>query len=236
MRTIILTLLILTSVCSYACECFQRIIKGKSNIEVAIQDFNWIGVIVVSSVDSTKYPLEYDFETLKIYQGNEQKSLIQSGYGGGDCGFGFEIGETYLVYGIQENNQFIKVNICSRTAKINESADTEYLTKHLGNPDYQFHWSTVFTNYIETKTQSHIDIKSPPLIVSDYKCISIEQLIDADSKLYEFEIITLNSKELKQINPELREIIKDNKILVKKKSFEKIKRKKLVRELNKNCA
>lgn len=59
---------------------------------------------------------------------NQAKSevIIQTGRGGGDCGYRFEIGKKYLVYA-HGSESSLGTNICSRTSI--SDADSKYLDK-----------------------------------------------------------------------------------------------------------
>ncbi len=49
---------------------------------------------------------------------------VVTGWGGGDCGYGFKIGERYLVYAYRdEKDQRLSTSICSRTRKLSEAND-----------------------------------------------------------------------------------------------------------------
>jgi hypothetical protein len=59
------------------------------------------------------------------------KLIILTGRGSGDCGYRFEVGETYLVFAYQYNKSYLGTNICQRTNVLsNASVDL----KHLGKP------------------------------------------------------------------------------------------------------
>jgi hypothetical protein len=49
---------------------------------------------------------------------------VVTGWGGGDCGFGFKLGERYLVYAYrEEKGQLLATSICSRTRLLSEAGD-----------------------------------------------------------------------------------------------------------------
>src|SRR2546423_7511971 len=49
-------------------------------------------------------------------------AAVFTGQGGGDCGYGFEIGESYLVYARATNSE-LQVSICSRTRPLAHAGD-----------------------------------------------------------------------------------------------------------------
>lgn len=58
--------------------------------------------------------------------------VIHTGQGGGDCGYPFEDGESYLVYAYADEQGDLHANICSRTALLSDAA---YDLAKLGNGD-----------------------------------------------------------------------------------------------------
>lgn len=51
---------------------------------------------------------------------------VVTGWGGGDCGYGFKIGQRYLVYAYRdEKDQRLSTSICTRTRKLSE-ADSDF--------------------------------------------------------------------------------------------------------------
>ena len=49
--------------------------------------------------------------------------LIVTGSGGGDCGYRFEVGESYLVYAYGSRGGRLGTNICQRTRKIADAGE-----------------------------------------------------------------------------------------------------------------
>ena len=48
---------------------------------------------------------------------------VVTGWGGGDCGYGFKMGERYLVYAHRRKDNRLSTSICTRTRPIAEAAD-----------------------------------------------------------------------------------------------------------------
>jgi hypothetical protein len=62
------------------------------------------------------------FEVLRNYGEMDQKHLkLRTGFGGGDCGFPFEVGETYLVDAYKDDSDDLSPGICSQTALLEDS-------------------------------------------------------------------------------------------------------------------
>jgi hypothetical protein len=53
---------------------------------------------------------------------------VATGLGGGDCGYGFEVGERYLVYAEHAGGEALYTGICTRTRTLSDAAeDLQYL-------------------------------------------------------------------------------------------------------------
>ena len=50
------------------------------------------------------------------------QTVVQTGMGGGDCGYNFVVGQSYLVYAYRRWDTQIATGICSRTALFTETA------------------------------------------------------------------------------------------------------------------
>jgi hypothetical protein len=73
-----------------------------------------------SATSIEAYVRDYGFrvavDVLQQWKGEPAKSLeLRTGRGGGDCGYSFEVGQTYLVYAGRGVEGLLGVNICSRT-------------------------------------------------------------------------------------------------------------------------
>lgn len=49
--------------------------------------------------------------------------MLQTGRGGGDCGYPFKVGERYLVYAYGSSDRTLGTNICQRTRKLIDAGD-----------------------------------------------------------------------------------------------------------------
>jgi len=88
------------------------------------------GIEVMGDDEDDVWPRRhFTFEVSQQYRGHVQpKTIISTGFGGGDCGFEFEIGDTYLVYADIEDNGALETSICHRTRHIKYAGtDLRYL-------------------------------------------------------------------------------------------------------------
>lgn len=71
------------------------------------------------------------FEVTEAFVGMERRGKqieIRTAMGGGDCGYPFEVGRSYLVYAFEDQQGLLVTNICSRTAETERAeADLAYL-------------------------------------------------------------------------------------------------------------
>jgi hypothetical protein len=73
----------------------------------------------------------------RAWKGVESKTVVVlTGQGGGDCGFPFERGESYLVYAHGQPGQPISAGICGRTTQLARAAAD---VRALGEPSRR--WS-----------------------------------------------------------------------------------------------
>jgi hypothetical protein len=55
-------------------------------------------------------------------QTSTNEVTVLTGRGNGDCGYHFEVGESYLVYAYKYNESEVGTNICQRTARLDDAA------------------------------------------------------------------------------------------------------------------
>jgi len=118
-----------------ACSC-DLPVQGKSVRQQVIDARLKAEAVFVGKVLSVESPADmlYKKITLEVrdeWKGaNVQKVTILTGRGGGDCGYEFEVGGTYLVYAYGDNHTYLGTNICQRTAVYqNDLADLKFLGK-----------------------------------------------------------------------------------------------------------
>ena len=113
-------LLTITPTAVYACSCVRPESPDKE-LERATAVFAG----KVTAIDrgdglfnSGLTPVEVTFQVSEVWKGPAQATLIvHTGWGGGDCGYGFQPGNEYLVYAHGSETE-LKASICSRTASL----------------------------------------------------------------------------------------------------------------------
>ena len=65
-----------------------------------------------------------ELEGVEVFRGPQASRMtIATGYSGGDCGYPFRVGESYLVYASRASDGRLYTSICSRTRSVGEAAD-----------------------------------------------------------------------------------------------------------------
>ncbi|HKO60998.1 MAG TPA: carboxypeptidase regulatory-like domain-containing protein [Pyrinomonadaceae bacterium] len=98
---------------------------------------------------------------------------VSTGSGGGDCGYGFEIGRQYLVYAYKDDNNRLVTGICSRTRPASQAEPDFAYFRDLSNADPG---GTIFG---EIKLERHSD-RSKLTPLKDVKV-----LLTGSNKVYE---------------------------------------------------
>ncbi len=104
----------------------------------AVADATAVFVGKVIGIDNAKvaeggyefYGRRVRFEIVEAFTGvSGSNAEVYTGYGGGDCGYGFRSGRTYLVYAYREaKSSRLTTGICSRTRPLSEAEeDLTYL-------------------------------------------------------------------------------------------------------------
>jgi hypothetical protein len=91
-------------------------------------DKRWLGLawmyvraLFGKEPDVKDYGFEVTFRTTTIWKGRGKRTVsLFTGRGGGDCGYRFEEGKTYLVYAYCRGNCY--TGICTRTGERNDAA------------------------------------------------------------------------------------------------------------------
>lgn len=106
---------------SLGCECFSKDFVE----EVAQSDYIFIGKVVEKYASSR---MDYKFSISRVFKGNPGDTVtIRSGFGGGDCGMVFEIGEAYIVYSLNGYTSSCRKN--ELVANSNELGKLLYLSQ-----------------------------------------------------------------------------------------------------------
>lgn len=129
-----------TGIAVFACSCigeesvktafgkYDVIFTGKVlNIEnMSVQDNKDLVPDNRKSRVFTFHFQKVTLEVMELYKGKIKKEIVEitTGEGGGDCGFPFQLGQTYLIYSYVQNTYFeqgekvlnyLYTNICTRT-------------------------------------------------------------------------------------------------------------------------
>ena len=95
------------------------------------------GKFVSASLEQTTPIMLVSFRVSRWYRGGHQETVqIETGLGGGDCGFPFEPSGQYLVYADKSESGRLSTGICTGTALLEESeANLAYLRGEAVVPD-----------------------------------------------------------------------------------------------------
>lgn len=141
----IVILLLLAPLSNYACKCAERSIEESVKDASVVFTGKVISRTEVASTDSLNpYHLyRYQVKKLKVYRGKttSRTITIYSGMGGGDCGYSFKIGKTYVIYGsagqvideLKAHNTY-STNMCSGTRPYSASYTKELQKVTQGPP------------------------------------------------------------------------------------------------------
>lgn len=134
MKRAILFLLMLAAITTssvvdaFACTCGlplrnvslkQQVIEARKKSKAVFS-----GQVVEITANPGVYYIVVKLKVEKTWKSilGEDVSIV-TGRGGGDCGFPFTVGETYLVYAYGSGKHKLGTNICQRTATIKEAAE-----------------------------------------------------------------------------------------------------------------
>jgi hypothetical protein len=81
-----------------------------------------MGDLISANLDVDDLFMLVSFDVARSYAGERAKSVeLRTGLGGGDCGYPFEVGKTYLVYAWKdERSGKLRTNICSGTGLVED--------------------------------------------------------------------------------------------------------------------
>lgn len=92
-----------------------------------------------TTVQTQHGPWSQRVVTLRVdrtWKGVESETVVVlTGWGGGDCGFPFERGESYLVYANGRPGELLGTGICGRTAELSRAAAD---LRELGEPSHRW--------------------------------------------------------------------------------------------------
>ena len=233
MKTILTILILTTQINLWSCSCAYVVSEEKSNLELSVEGAVWIGIGIIVKANKESYPAIYTMEVSTLFKGDKGITQIQTGHGGPDCGFKFEVGEEYIVYGVELNESTIETNRCTRTSNIKETADYDYLNKRFIDDSVELNWTESFTNFIQVKIGTQIDVMNPPIMVEEkYQILSVEDVIHGYPN-FDMKRMSFDSKEQKKMDARVKELYLNNGILLMNPRFIKLRKRKLIRKLNK---
>ncbi len=95
------------------------------------------GDVVPADLEESTPVMQVSFRVSRSYRGVQQQAVkVETGLGGGDCGFRFEKGKKYLVYAYKDDSGRLSTGICTATALLQESqANIAYLRGEAMLPD-----------------------------------------------------------------------------------------------------
>ena len=113
---------------AFGCNCDLplRNLSIKQQVKQALKHSEAVfsGRVLDISASPDDHSLVVRLKVEKSWKSSRAEEIsIITGRGGGDCGFHFTVGETYLLYAYGSNGNTLGTNICQRTAKITEAAE-----------------------------------------------------------------------------------------------------------------
>jgi hypothetical protein len=149
-----------------ACKCSrqdgeslqQRVTQAKTDANAVFS-----AKVLAVAVNRREFSVSVKLSVEQVWKGEVAKEVtLTTGSGGGDCGYPFKVGESYLVYANASEGGLLSTGICSRTNKLSASAqDVKILGKgkpaaitnlmHNGNPIRTSKATTLNRNRAKTK-------------------------------------------------------------------------------------
>jgi len=124
----ILILLVFTQTDSLACTCDLPLFNLSLDQQVKHARKQSRAIFSGRVLEVTENPQTYfvvvKFRIERLWKGNlSDEVTIITGHGGGDCGYRFEVGESYLVYAYGSDENRLGTNICQRTKKLSDARE-----------------------------------------------------------------------------------------------------------------
>jgi hypothetical protein len=137
MKTTILCLLLALAVqtAAFPCSCMPRPSVAEAFAEAnAVFAGRCISAKLLPARDE-EFPFErcqFIFEVTRVWKGTAEKKqvTVETGAGGGDCGYRFAIGASYILY-CNEADGMLFTDICMRTCDIDHGWRAEAEMKQL---------------------------------------------------------------------------------------------------------
>ena len=125
--TCFVSVVVFGQVMAQACSCelpqanstLKRQVRTAYKSSLAVFVGRVIDVVSLSETHSVIVKMRVD----RSWKGNLQNEVtLATGQGGGDCGYKFEVGQSYLVYAYGPDVTRLSTNICQRTAALTDAA------------------------------------------------------------------------------------------------------------------
>lgn len=230
-RFIIVMLSMFLNAKIFACSCLIEKIPNKNYVEIEIKNSNWIGVGRIIEETNDNFESRYKLEASKIYKGNQSKiqELIS---GPGNCGFVFQKNQEYLIYGTQKENGEIEVSYCSRTSRLDRTADLPLLDHYILKEEYSPELIDAEIEFLKNVMDTVLfDISEISLFFYQDELISKEEFFALYPVSTRYEARQFSAKDIKVISGEWREKARDG-ILIAGERHKRIRRRKLIRKVN----
>lgn len=146
------------------------------------------GDVVPADLEQSTPVMLVSFSVSRSYRGVQQQHVqIETGLGGGDCGFPFETGRQYLVYAYKNDSGRLSTRICTATALLEDSqANLAYLRDEPMVPH-------------NSQSSSHIGSKLCARILKDQ---AIDSRDDADDKVWLFRVGSTSPIPSEELEPD----------------------------------
>ena len=85
-------------------------------------------IVAVKRDDPARQQVTYEVEVLRVWRGRVAKfAAVSTGSNSAMCGYGFVVGETYLIYAGGDESRGFSTTHCTRTARLSDTADSRHL-------------------------------------------------------------------------------------------------------------
>jgi len=124
--TCFVSVVVFGQVMAQACSCelpqanstLKRLVKTAHKKSQAV----FVGR-VMDVVSHSELSVIVKIRVERSWKGNLPSEVtLATGQGGGDCGYKFEIGQSYLIYAYGPDEKRLSTNICQRTAALTDAA------------------------------------------------------------------------------------------------------------------
>ena len=134
----VVVLVMLARVEGFACTCGVPNLNQslKRQVRAALSESRAVfsGRVLEVKDDPEAFGVLVKLRVERYWKGSPPSEVrLSTGRGGGDCGYRFEVGGSYLVYAYGSGAGGLGTNICQRTARLSEAAkDLQVLGKGRG--------------------------------------------------------------------------------------------------------